>query len=77
MSIPYATLPLLTYDPNGVLLIKSGEISIEIHGRGLVKLTDWFSEEKVLWIKESNSGIDDESEAIFIRQIAVKEGDDP
>jgi hypothetical protein len=77
MSIPYATLPLLTYAPAGLLTIAANEVQITIHGRNLAKLTDWFSEEKVLWIKESHSGVDDDREDIFIAKIDVKESDDP
>ena len=77
MSIPYATLPLMTYDPAGMITIKASELTIIIHGRGLGKLTDWFSEEKILWIKESPSGIDPEREEVFLSKIEVQEADDP
>lgn len=71
ISIPYAYLPVIIYDPDKHLKIKTGELEITIKGRGLDKLSDWLNEEKVLWIKESASNIDSEDGDVFVSEIAV------
>lgn len=72
MSIPYAHLPLFVYEPKGVLFIQTNEISITIKGRALVKLLDWFNEERIIWIKQSPSGVDTEEEDIFIESMVIQ-----
>ena len=72
LSVPYAYLPLIVYDPGRDLDIKTGDLDIKIKGRGLHKLADWLSDEKVLWIRESASGIDDEDTEEFISQIDIE-----
>ena len=69
VSMPYAHLPLFLYDPAGTLSIQSSEFMIVVKGRGLGKLTDWFSQEMVLWLKESPSGTDNGEAEVFIREI--------
>ena len=74
ISVPYAYLPVIIYNPSQNLKIKTGEMEIIMEGRSLDKLADWLSEEKVLWIKEAPSGTDDETSEVFISYIRV-EGD--
>lgn len=69
ISLPYAHLPVFNYAPDGTLSIQTSEMTIVINGRALNRLADYFSEEKVLWVKESPSGIDDEEIEIFIKTI--------
>lgn len=76
ISMPYAHLPVFDYDPVGMLKIQTSEINVMIKGRALNKLLDWFNEQKVLWIKESASGIDGGEEAIFIQSIELQDEDD-
>jgi len=70
-SVPYAYLPIILYDPDRNLIIRTGDVEITIVGRSLKILADWLNEEKVLWIKESESGIDDEDDEVFILSISV------
>lgn len=71
ISIPYAYLPIVIYEPDRFLNIKTSDLDIRIKGRGLNVLADFLNEEKVQWMKESPSSIDDENEAVFIQSIAV------
>ena len=72
ISVPYAFLPVIKLDQNGHIKISSGEIIIQIMGRGLAELETWLTAEKVLWIKESESGQDDEQEAVFVAAIETE-----
>lgn len=74
ISIPYAYLPIIIFDPDRSLLIKTSELEITIKGRALKILADHLSEEKVLWIKESSSGVDNQDSEVFISGIEI-EGD--
>ncbi len=72
ISVPYAFLPVIKLDQNGQIKITSGEIIIQIMGRGLGELEAWLSVEKVIWIKESESSQDDEQEAVFVSSIETE-----
>ncbi|MCB0518509.1 MAG: hypothetical protein H6577_10025 [Lewinellaceae bacterium] len=74
ISIPYAYLPVVIYDPDRDLKIKTADLEITVKGRGLDKLADHLNEEKVLWIKESASSVDTEDGEVFVFGITV-EGD--
>lgn len=71
ISIPYAHLPVIIFNPDKNLKIKTSDIQITVKGRGLDKLSDWLNEEKVLWIKESPSNIDTEDSEVFVSDIQV------
>ncbi len=70
-SIPYAYLPIIIFDPDRNLMIKTSELEITIKGRSLKTLADHLSEEKVIWIKESSSGVDDQDSEVFVSDIKV------
>ena len=71
VSIPYAYLPIIELRPDGELSIRTEDLSITVYGRGLVELEQWLSVERVLWIKESESGRDDEQTMMFISSIEI------
>jgi hypothetical protein len=71
ISIPYAYLPVIIFDPARNLLIKTTDVEITIKGRTLNTLADWLSEEKVIWIKESESGVDDQGSEVFVSDIQI------
>ncbi len=70
-SIPYAHLPVIIYDPDKDLKIRTGDMEVTIKGRGLDRLSDHLNEEKVLWIKESASQTDTGEGGVFVSGITV------
>lgn len=72
-SISYSTLPIINYDPSGILTVKTGSLEIRITGRSLDKIEEYLSAEKVTWIKESYSNTDDETAEVFISEIRIDE----
>lgn len=70
VSIPYAFLPIIILEHEGLIHIKTNDLHITIEGRGLKALEEHLSQEKVRWIKESVSGLDQE-EAVFIKHILM------
>ena len=71
ISIPYAFLPVFLFSPNKDLKIRTGEMEVTVKGRGMGKLSDHLNEEKVIWIKESASGVDTGDSEVFVESIAV------
>lgn len=75
MSVPYALLPLIILEPNKSLKIKAQGIEVVVKGRNLGRVEEWMNEEKLLWLKEANTTMDDnEKYEVFIASISV-EGD--
>ena len=72
VSIPYAFLPVIIYVPESGLEIRTGEMGVTVKGRGLGKLSDHLNEERVQWIKESNSGVDTGEGEVFVAGITVR-----
>ncbi len=72
ITVPYAFLPVIRLDQNGQIHITSGDMLIRIMGRVLNELEEWLSAEKVIWIKESESGSDENQEGIFISSIETE-----
>ncbi len=70
---PYAQQPIIEFNPEKGISIKSMYIDIEITGRGLAQLADWLGASRVKWIKECQSGIDDKKEKIFVMDIEFNE----
>jgi len=70
-SLPYAHLPVIIYEPDSDLKIRTREVEVTITGRGLDKLHHWLNEESVLWIKESASGADTEDTDVFVSGISI------
>ncbi len=70
VSIPYAFLPIIILEHEGLIHIKTNDLNITIEGRGLKALEEHLSQEKVRWIKESISG-NDQNEAVFIKHILI------
>ncbi|MBO6516060.1 MAG: hypothetical protein JJ975_05880 [Bacteroidia bacterium] len=71
LCVPYALLPLVTMDAQSNLLIVSHDLKITIKGRNMKKLYDAFGGEAVMWIKESDTEMDDESEDVFVQTIII------
>ncbi|MDF1864398.1 MAG: hypothetical protein P1U70_06170 [Saprospiraceae bacterium] len=69
VSIPYAYLPIIINTPGRDLQIKMNDLEVVITGRGLNFLEEWLNEEKVLWIKESNTSIDEGKGEVYISNI--------
>jgi len=72
LSIPYATLPLIKCEDNRRIIILATDLTVTITGRGLGKLESYLSDERIQWIKESGSGLDDQDEDVFIAAIRIE-----
>jgi len=74
-SVPYALLPILILAPDKSLKVKAQGIEVLVKGRNLHRVEEWMNEEKLLWLKEANTTMDDnEKYEVFIASISV-EGD--
>ena len=71
LSIPYAYLPVIVLEHDGLVCIKTSDLSISIKGRGLKALEEYLSKEVVRWIKESVSNRDTRETEDFISEIIV------
>ena len=71
VSIPYAFLPIFTLTSDQQIQIATHDIEIKVNGRGLHKICDYLNEEKILWIKESNTKIDDEELDVYVSDISI------
>jgi hypothetical protein len=71
ISIPYAYLPLIVYEPDHAIYIKTGELEIVIKGRALNLLAEELNMERIQWIKESESGTDDFEAPVFVESIRM------
>ena len=72
ISIPYAMLPIIYFDPVQNLTIKTSELVVSISGRSLHIIEDFFSMELVTWIKESPTQIDDGKANSFVSEIRIE-----
>jgi hypothetical protein len=72
LSIPYAMLPIISLNVEAHLLIMAHDIKIIIKGRNMQKLYEVFCGEIVMWVKESETTLDDESEDIYVDSIEIK-----
>lgn len=71
VSIPYASLPVIDYLPEGILKILSPGVDIVIKGRNLNLIAQALINDQVIWIKESLTGIDDQMEDLFVAEIRI------
>ena len=69
-AIPYASLPIMIFD-SGKLILKTYGMHIELTGRGTPIIEHHISEERLLFVKESQSGVDVDNEDVFIKSIKV------
>ena len=75
ISIPYALLPIVILEADKSLRLKAHGLEVTVKGRSLHKVEEWLNEEKLLWLKEANTDMDDTEEyEVFIKSIEV-EGD--
>lgn len=72
VSIPYAYLPVIILTEEKQLQICTHDVQIRIMGRNLGKIQDWLNEEKILWLKESNTDIDPGDSDVFISSIKIE-----
>lgn len=72
MYLPYSLQPVVEYIPEEGIHIKTMQKEVHITGTGLRELADWLGAQKVIWVKESISGVNDESEVIFVKSISIK-----
>lgn len=71
ISVPYAYLPIIKLSSNQELTICTHDLSIVIKGRNLNKIEEWLNEEKVLWVRESNTDVDSEDTDVFVSSIQI------
>ena len=72
--LPWAIMSAPRYFPDEKRLrLRTIENEVNITGTGLFKLFEWLHRQKVAWIKESASGIDDQSEDLFIVDIEIRD----
>ncbi|OEK03082.1 hypothetical protein BFP97_16825 [Roseivirga sp. 4D4] len=72
--LPYALQPIVSYSPGeqlGEIQITTMNYEISIRGRNLIRLAEWIGTFKVRWVKESNTGTDDNSEDLFVKEIII------
>ena len=77
--LPYALQPIIRFVPEeqlGHIHISTMRFEISIKGRNLMRLAEWIGTFKVRWIKESNTGVDDNSENLFVKEIEIKKLED-
>ena len=72
VSIPYAYLPVITLTAEKQLVINTHDLTITIKGRGLHKIEEWLTEEKVLWIQESHTTTDTDEGDVFVSEIKTE-----
>ncbi len=70
--VPYAHLALIDFQPGEGLKITAHNLAVTICGRGLDKVMDYLYADRVRWIRESNSVMDDGSEDVFISSIGIE-----
>lgn len=71
-SVPYSLLPIISLKPEAGLWIVTRELEVIIKGRNLQKLEEEFSREQVVWVRESETMIDDEKSEVFIAEINIE-----
>lgn len=71
ISVPYAYLPIIKLSSKQELAICTHDLTIVIKGRNLDKVEEWLNEEKILWIRESNTALDSEDTDVFISSIQI------
>ena len=74
-SLPYGLLPFVSYYPEekqGRIVLETLKYEVEVTGRNLLRLYEWIDLHKVKWIKESATGVDDNSENLFVKEITIK-----
>lgn len=70
-SISYALLPSFIYK-SGCLMIKSYGVHIEVNGTHLPILEHYLSNQSLLYLKESATGINTNNDDVFITSIKVQ-----
>ncbi len=71
--MPYSQQPIIFYDPSSGISIKSISLQITVTGRGLAPLAEWLGANRVKWIKECSTGIDDKNEQLFVMDIEFED----
>ena len=77
ISLPYSILPYYILTPSKDLIIKAPGILIKVCGVNLERLLEYLGQERLAFLKESPSGINDETDgtaSVFIENIII-EGD--
>ena len=69
-SIPYSLLPVFIY-LGDKLIIKAYGVFIIIKGKGLQIIESQLSVNNLLYLKESNSGIETDNKDVFIQSIEI------
>lgn len=71
--MPYSQQPIIIYEPSSGISIKSISLEITVTGRGLAPLAEWLGANRVKWIKECLSGIDNQKEDLFVMDIEFED----
>lgn len=70
ISVPYALLPLIILEADKSLRLKAHGVEVLVKGRNLYRIEEWLNEEKLIWIKEAQTDMDDnEKYEVFIQSI--------
>ena len=70
-NLPYALLPIIKLETEDSLKILMSGVTINISGRGMSVIEGFLFEERIVWMKEHPSLIDDQSQDLYIHQIWV------
>lgn len=71
--MPYSHQPLIDFIPGDGIYLKTLQYVIHITGRKLEELVDALGTQRVKWVKENTTGIDDGSDEIFVMDIEFME----
>jgi len=71
VSIPYAYLPLIRLSSKQELQLCTHDLTVVVRGRNLDRIEEWLNEEKVLWLRESNTALDADDGEVFISSIKI------
>ena len=72
-SLPYSLLPAYILTSEGQLVVRAYGLIATITGRNMMALEEYFNAERILWIRESATGLATGASPIFIANIE-KEG---
>ncbi|MEM9297179.1 MAG: hypothetical protein AAGA64_02220 [Bacteroidota bacterium] len=71
-SLPYSLLPAYILTSEGQLVVRAYGLIATITGRNMMALEEYFNAERILWIRESATGLDTGESHIFIDNIDIE-----
>lgn len=72
-ALPYSYMTRADFDPDDGINIYVSNVVITVKGRGLEAIFGYLLQNRLTWVKEDNSGMDTDDEAVFVEAIEVTE----